>query len=173
MLNSTKCFTQWKLHHSHLRIFLWNELQTIFFSLNFTIFFICRNIQNFLFWRLQSQKKKYFLAGLRGLSFYKLGICESEWDSWFEHKVWVWVLTLYKEILVWASALRLSVILHSSVWKVHQSFFLQFLCEINFGEITSAKCAIFSHFVVLNFDLSEFLHFLKAEIYQMNKIQSS
>ena len=143
-----------------------------FFFHSISRFFLFAEIFKTSYSGVYKVKKKYFLAGLRGLSFYKLGICESEWDSWFEHKVWVWVLTLYKEILVWASALRLSVILHSSVWKVHQSFFLQFLCEINFGEITSAKCAIFSHFVVLNFDLSEFLHFLKAEIYQMNKIQS-
>ena len=45
---------------------------------------------------------------------------------------------------------------YTVVWKVHESFFLQFLREINFGWITSAKCAIFSHFAVLNFDLSEF-----------------
>ena len=47
------------------------------------------------------------------------------------------------------------------------------LREINFGDSTSAKYAIATHSEALNFDCWEFVHFLEAEIYQINKIQSS
>ena len=43
----------------------------------------------------------------------------------------------------------------------------QILREINFGNSTSAKSAFLAHLVALNYDLNEFLHFLKAEIYQI------
>ena len=46
------------------------------------------------------------------------------------------------------------------------------LREINFGDSRSAKSAIFTHLEALNFDFYEFFHFLKAEIYSMNKIHS-
>ena len=41
-------------------------------------------------------------------------------------------------------------------------------------ESRGAKSAILTHlyFEALNFDFNEFLHFLKAEIYQISKIQS-
>ena len=45
----------------------------------------------------------------------------------------------------------------------------QILCEINFGETRSAKSAILSHLEALDFDFHEFLHFLKAEIFLINK----
>ena len=48
----------------------------------------------------------------------------------------------------------------------------QILCEINFEDCRSAKSAILAHLEALNFDFDEFLHFLKAKIYQINKIQS-
>ena len=41
-----------------------------------------------------------------------------------------------------------------------------------FGTSASAKSAILTHLKALNFDLYGFLHFFKAEIYQMNKIHS-
>ena len=40
--------------------------------------------------------------------------------------------------------------------------------EINFGYSISAKCAILTHLEAMNFDFYEFLHFLIAEIYQIN-----
>ena len=48
----------------------------------------------------------------------------------------------------------------------------QNLREINFENSRSAKSAIFTHWEALNFDFCEFLHFLKAENYQINGIQS-
>ena len=48
----------------------------------------------------------------------------------------------------------------------------QNLREINFWDSGSAKSAILTHLEAVNFDFYEFLHFLKAEIYQMNKIHS-
>ena len=47
----------------------------------------------------------------------------------------------------------------------------QILREINFGDSRSAKSAILTHLEGLNFDFYAFLHFLRAEIHQMNKIQ--
>ena len=58
----------------------------------------------------------------------------------------------------------------STVWKVHDFSITQILREINFGDSTSAKSAILTHLDVLNFAFYEILHFLKAEIYQINKI---
>ena len=46
------------------------------------------------------------------------------------------------------------------------------LREINFENSRSAKFAFFTHLDALKFDLHGFLHFLKADIYQINKIQS-
>ena len=46
------------------------------------------------------------------------------------------------------------------------------LRQINFADFRRAKSTILIHLEALNFDFYEFLHFLKAEIYQMNKIQS-
>ena len=49
----------------------------------------------------------------------------------------------------------------------------QILREISFDEESRrAKSAILTHLEALNCDLYEFLHFLKAEAYQINKIQS-
>jgi len=50
--------------------------------------------------------------------------------------------------------------------------FTQFLREINFYDSRSAKSAISTQSEALNFDFYEFLRFLKAEIYQINKIHS-
>jgi len=58
----------------------------------------------------------------------------------------------------------------STAWKFYDFFITQILREINFGNSRSAKSAILPHFQVLNFDFYAFLHFLKADIYQMNKI---
>ena len=51
-------------------------------------------------------------------------------------------------------------------------FITQILRKIKFGDSRSAKSAIFTHLEALNFDFYEFFHFFKAEIYQINKIQS-
>ena len=45
----------------------------------------------------------------------------------------------------------------------------QILRETNFGDFRSAKLAISTHLEALNFDFQEFLHFLKAVIYQIDK----
>ena len=60
---------------------------------------------------------------------------------------------------------------HNTVLKIHISK-TQILREINFGVSRSIKYAIFTHLEALNSDFYIVLHFLKAEIYQMNKIQS-
>ena len=59
------------------------------------------------------------------------------------------------------------------MWKKFHDFsFTQILREINFGGSRSAKSAIITYLQALNFDFHGFLHFLKAEIYQINQIQS-
>ena len=59
-----------------------------------------------------------------------------------------------------------------TVWKFKNFSITQVLRETNFGESRSAKAAISTHLEALNSDFYEFLHFVKAEIYQINKIQS-
>ena len=59
-----------------------------------------------------------------------------------------------------------------TVWKFQDFSITQILREINFEESGSAKSAILPHLEAVNFDFYEFLHFLKAEIDQMNKIHS-
>ena len=59
-----------------------------------------------------------------------------------------------------------------TVWKLQNFSITQILHEINFGDPRSAKSAILTHLEVLNIDFYEFLHFLKAENYQNNQIQS-
>ena len=60
-----------------------------------------------------------------------------------------------------------------TVWKFHDFSITQIIHEINFVDSIGAKSAILKHFEALNFDYYEFLHFLKAGIYQTNKNQSS
>ena len=73
-----------------------------------------------------------------------------------------WCLRILREIdMCW-----------STVWKFHDFSITQILREINFGDFTSAKSATLAHLGALNFDFYEFLHFLTAEIYQINKIHS-
>ena len=57
------------------------------------------------------------------------------------------------------------------MWKFHDFSIAQILREINFGDFRSTKCATFNNLESLDFDYYEFLHFLKAENYQINKIQ--
>ena len=60
--------------------------------------------------------------------------------------------------------------MHSvEIWQFSDS---QILREINFRDSRSAKSAISTHFQTLKFDFYDFLHFLKAEVYQINNIQS-
>ena len=58
------------------------------------------------------------------------------------------------------------------MWKFHDFSITQILREIKFGDSRSAKSGIFTHLEALNFDFRNFLHFLKAVIYQIDKIQS-
>ena len=59
----------------------------------------------------------------------------------------------------------------STVWKFQNFYVTQILCVINFGDSRSAKSAILSHLIGLNLYFYEFLHFLKAKIYLIKKIQ--
>ena len=56
--------------------------------------------------------------------------------------------------------------------KLQNFFVTQILRKIKVGESRHSKSAILRHLEALNFDFNEFLHFLKAEIYQIDKIQS-
>ena len=56
--------------------------------------------------------------------------------------------------------------------SVEISLLPQILREIKVGESRVSKSAILTHLESLNFDSYEILHFLKAEIDQINKIQS-
>ena len=58
------------------------------------------------------------------------------------------------------------------MWKFQDFSVIQILREINFGESRSYQTAVFALFWIPNFDFHEFLHFLDAEIYQINIIQS-
>ena len=58
------------------------------------------------------------------------------------------------------------------MWKYHDSSLTQILREINFEESRSTKSAILAHSETRKADFHEFLHFLKAVIYQNNKIHS-
>ena len=51
-------------------------------------------------------------------------------------------------------------------------FITQILREIISGNSRSAKPAILTHLEALNFSFCDFLHFLKAKIYQINHFQS-
>ena len=55
-----------------------------------------------------------------------------------------------------------------TVWKCHDFSITQISREINFRDSRSAKSAILTYFEAPNFDFYEFLHILKAEIYQIN-----
>ena len=50
------------------------------------------------------------------------------------------------------------------MWIFQDFSITDILREINFKDSRSAKSAILTHLEALNFDLYEFLHFLKAEI---------
>ena len=56
------------------------------------------------------------------------------------------------------------------MWKLKDFSITQILRVINFGVSGSAKSAILTHLEALNFVFYEFLHFLKAEIDQSNKL---
>ena len=58
------------------------------------------------------------------------------------------------------------------MWKFDDFSITQILRENNFGNSRSAKSTISNHSEALNFDFYEFLHCLKAEIYQSNEIHS-
>ena len=69
----------------------------------------------------------------------------------------------FKELTVWNTA---------TLWKFHDFSVNQILREINFWDSRSAKSAILTHLEALKCDFNEFLHFLNAEIYQINHFQS-
>ena len=57
------------------------------------------------------------------------------------------------------------------MWKFHDFSITHFLREIKFGDSRSTKSAILTSLEALNYDFYASFHFLKAENYQMNKIQ--
>ena len=61
----------------------------------------------------------------------------------------------------------------SPVWIFHDFYITQILREINFGDSTSAKSPILAHLEALKLDFYEFLHFLKAEMYQLIRFRAS
>ena len=62
--------------------------------------------------------------------------------------------------------------LSSTVWKSHYFSITQILREINFGDSRCAKSTISAHLETVNFGFDDFLHFLKAQFDQLDKIQS-
>ena len=58
------------------------------------------------------------------------------------------------------------------MWKFHNLSITHISREINFWDYKSAKTAILTHFQALNYDFYVFLHFLKAEIHQIKRIQN-
>ena len=58
------------------------------------------------------------------------------------------------------------------MWKFQDLSITHILREIKFGDSESAKSAISTLSEALNFDIYEFLHFLKSEIYQIDKVHS-
>jgi len=56
------------------------------------------------------------------------------------------------------------------VWKCDDFSITQILREIDIGDFRSAKSAISTHLEALNFAFYAFVHFLKADIYQINKV---
>ena len=58
----------------------------------------------------------------------------------------------------------------STLWKFQDFSISQILREIKCEDSGSAKSAILTRLGALNCDFYEFLHFLKADIYQLSKI---
>ena len=54
-------------------------------------------------------------------------------------------------------------------WKFKEFSATQILREINFEDSISAISAILTNLEALNFEFHDFLHFWKAEIYQINQ----
>ena len=58
-----------------------------------------------------------------------------------------------------------------TLWAFHYFCITLILRQIIFGDFRNAKFTISTHLEALNFDVYDFLHFMKAKIYQNNKIQ--
>ena len=58
------------------------------------------------------------------------------------------------------------------MWKFHNFSTSQILREIIFWDSSNSKSAILTHSEALNSDFYEFVQFLEAEIYQVNKNRS-
>ena len=61
----------------------------------------------------------------------------------------------------------------NTVWEFQSFSVTQLLREIKVGTSTITKSAILKVVEALNFDFYRFLHFLKAETYQINKFITS
>ena len=62
--------------------------------------------------------------------------------------------------------------LSDTMWKFHDFSITQILREIKVGESRVAKSANLTDLEALNFGFNDFLHFLKADIYQIYHFQS-
>ena len=61
---------------------------------------------------------------------------------------------------------------YAQVWKLQYFSITQILREIKVDDFRGPKTAILTHVETLIFDFDEFLHYSKAGIDQINKIQS-
>merc|ERR1711963_687424 len=77
------------------------------------------------------------------------------------------IVNLFQNKLIF----KIWTLFHFTKWKFDNFLITQISREINFCDYRSAKSAIFTHLEALNF-VFLILHFLKPEIYQINKIQS-
>ena len=109
----------------------------------------------------------------------KIWVIEKSWNF---HTV-VWKLLNFPLSAFWQKFRESNVLLrqligsligkHSTtVWKFHDFSITQILREINFGASRSTESTILIHLETQNFDFYEFLHFLKAGNYQLNKSPS-
>ena len=71
---------------------------------------------------------------------------------------------------LWSLQTQSLLSLRPEAWKIHNFAINKILHDVNFAHYRSAKSAILTHLQALNVQFHEFLHFLKAAIYQINKI---
>ena len=74
-----------------------------------------------------------------------------------------------RDSATWRSALHWACFRYT-VWQFKNFSITQILHETNFGESRSAKSAILINLEAHNFEFYDFLHFLKAEIDQIQSL---
>ena len=108
---------------------------------------VVHTVFDFLKW-----KKKIFTNEIYTYLLEELNASKSSYFKWY-------VISLVNYLLC-------------TVWKFKDFSVIQILLEINFDDSRSSKSAFLTNLEALDFDYNEYLHFLKAEICQMNKIES-